>query len=215
MTENKKASLFELDAAELDLLGKLESLFTPPMDQDIDPGAEAERLVDEHLASLADVQEKIGEKLVGYVHTIRAKRARAALFAEEARLYKVEAERLANKALEQEDTADFLELRLKAFLERRELTALEVGSYELKIVKAGGKQALQLNPQIAPVQVGEAFTKLTEPVPAMLVFDKEKIEAALKQLGELTIELPTEDGQEAQTIAWASLKPRETKLKIK
>lgn len=207
-----KATLFDLDGAELALLDKIEALFAEPMNDAIDPGAEAERLVDEHLAALADVQEQLADKLIGYVKTINAKHARAAMLAAEAKLYQAEAQRLAHKANAEADTADFLESRLKTFLERRQLKQMDVGTHTVKIVNQGGKLPLLLAPGITPQQVGPDFI---QEIPASVAFDKPKIEAALKAGQKLMIEMPPANPEEtANTIEWARFGDRPTKLKI-
>ncbi|HMV87211.1 MAG TPA: siphovirus Gp157 family protein [Blastocatellia bacterium] len=215
ITEQPKATLFELDGAELALLDKIEALFAEPMNDTIDPGAEAERLVDEHLAALADVQEQLADKLIGYIKAIKAKAARAALLTAEATLYQAEAKRLAQKANAEADTADFLELRLKAFLERRQLKQMDVGTHTVKIVNQGGKLPLLLAPGITPQQVGPNFT---QEIPASVAFDKAKIEAALKAGQKLVIEVPPahseEDEEAVNLIEWARFGDRPTKLKI-
>src|SRR5687767_9354567 len=101
----QKATLFDLDNEELELLAKIEALFQEPMDELIDAGAESERLVDEYLAQLEGVQGRLGAKLAGYVKAIKAKAARAAMLNAEAELYLAEAVRLRNQAKGQDDTA--------------------------------------------------------------------------------------------------------------
>lgn len=211
MTETRKANLFELDQAELELINKLEAVFAEPMDELSDPGQTCEEIADGYLASLAEVQEQLGEKLQGYVKAIRAMRSKGQLFEAEATLYQAEVFRLNQQAAAELDRADFLETRLKAFLERRELKELEVGTFRLKIVNQGGKLPLVLSPAISAEQVAERFQKL---IPEQIEFDKAEIEAALKSGEKLTITLPGIAGGNPQEVVWAQHGDRKTKLKI-
>lgn len=210
-TETPKVSLFELDQAELALIEKLEAVFAEPNDEVLDPGLTCEQIVDEHLAALADVQGQLSDKLEGYVKAIRAMRAKGEMLKNEAALYFAEASRIANRAHAETDRADFLEARLKQFLERRELKELEVGTVKLKIVNQGGKLPLVLSPTVTPQQVAERFHKV---IPEQIDFDKAEIEAALKAGESLTVELPGVAGAEPVQIEWARLGERKTKLKI-
>ncbi len=211
MTESHKPNLFELDQAELALLEKIEAVFAEPMDEVLDPGLTCEQIVDEHLAALADVQEQLGEKLQGYVGAIRAMRAKGEMLKAEAALYAAEASRLGYRAHSETDRADFLEARLKQFLERRQLKELEVGTFKLKIVNQGGKLPLVLNPTITPFSVDERFHKV---IPEQIEFDKAEIEAALKAGESLILELPGVADAEPVQIEWARFGERKTKLKI-
>ena len=208
--ETRKVNLFELDQAELELIGKIEAAFAEPADT-TDPGQTCERIVDEHLAALADVQEQLGDKLQGYVQAIRAKRLRAEMLAIEAALYLAEMQRLKLLSSQELDTADFLESRLKAFLERRELKQLEVGTFRLKIVNQSGKLPLVLSPTITPFAVPERFHKV---IPEQIEFDEAEIEAALKAGEKLEIELPGETEGAPRVVQWAAFGDRKTKLKI-
>ena len=215
-TTERTATLFDLDAAELDLLARIEALFQEPMDETLDPGAESERLVDEYLAQLEGVQEQLGAKLIGYVKAIKAKTARASLLEAEARLYAVEANRLADKAKAEVDTAEFLQGRLKVFMDRRGLTEFEAGTYKLKIVNQVGRLPLRISNDFKPEQVDSAYRK---EIPARFEFDRQAIEAALKAGQKLLIELPKPEnlgeGEVGIThVDWAWFDDRPTKLKI-
>lgn len=207
-------TLFELDHAELDLLARIESVYdaaneNPGPDQD--PDAEAQRLIDAHLETLGEVQEALGGKLAGYVKAIRAKRAKAAMLEAEMGLYQAEYQRLKRQALDEEDTADFLEERLKSFLERRGLTEFEAGTFRLKIVNQGGKLPLLLAPGLTPEQAPASCRK---EIPAHYEFNREAIEARLKAGERVTVAIVTDDGEEKEIdLAWYG--PRPTKLKIK
>lgn len=207
-TETPKVSLFELDQTELALIEKLEAVFADPNEEVLDPGLTCEQIVDEHLAALADVQGQLSDKLQGYVKAIRAMRAKGEMLKNEAALYAAEASRIANRAHAETDRADFLEARLKQFLERRELKELEVGTVKLKIVNQSGKLPLILTPTVTPFSVEERFQKV------IIEFDKAEIEAALKAGEHLTMELPGVDGVEPVQIEWAYFGERKTKLKI-
>lgn len=211
-----KATLFGLDAAELTLLAKIEALFTDlahSEDATPDPGAESERLVDEHLAALTDVQDQIGAKLAGYVKAIKAKQARASMLAAEAELYQIEANRLTARARSEADTAEFLSFRLKAFMERRGLTELEAGNRTIKIVKVGGELPIIFAPGVEPTQAPAEFRK---EIPARWEWKKDAIKAALKSGQKLEL-APADhlisDGEERR-IEWARFGDRQTKLKI-
>ena len=206
-------TLFELDNAELDLLARIESIYDAANEDPgpgQDPDAEAQRLIDAHLETLGEVQEQIGAKLVGYVGAIRAKRARAAMLEAEMGLYFAEYQRLKRQAVDEEDTADFLESRLKSFLERRGLTEIEAGTYRLKIVNQGGKLPLLLAPGLTPEQAPASWRK---EIPAHYEFDREAIEARLKAVERVTVTIFDEDGEKEVDLAWYG--PRPTKLKIK
>lgn len=209
--ETRKVNLFELDQAELELIGKIEAVFAEPMNELSDPGQTCEQIVDEHLAALADVQEQLGDKLQGYVKAIRAKRLRAEMLAIEAALYLAEMQRLKLLSSQELDTADFLESRLKAFLERRELKQLEVGTFRLKIVNQSGKLPLVLSPAVTAEYVAERFQEV---IPERIEFNKAEIEAALKSGEKLTITLPGVADGEPQEVVWAQYGERKTKLKI-
>lgn len=211
MTEAKKANLFELDQAELDLLNKLEAVFAEPMDELSDPGLTCEQIVDAHLASLADVQEQLADKLQGYVKAIRAKQFRAEMLVTEAALYQAEVQRLKLRASQEADTASFLESRLKAFLERRGLKEMEIGTFKVKIVNQGGKLPLVLSSAINAELVAERFQTI---IPERIDFNKEEIEAALKSGEKLAITLPGVAGGVPQEVVWAQHGERKTKLKI-
>lgn len=210
-TYKPNVSLFDLDQAELEMIEKIEAVFAEPIDELSDPGQTCEQIVDEHLASLAGIQEQLGEKLQGYVRAIRAMRAKGEMLKVEGALYANEATRLSLRAASELDRASFLESRLKQFLERRELTQLEVGTFKLKIVNQGGKLPLILSPTITPFAVAERFQKL---IPETIEFDKAEIETALKSGEKLEIELPGEAGGEPVVVQWARYGDRPTKLKI-
>lgn len=212
----QKPTLFDLDVAELGLLAQIEAIFAEPMDDAIvDPGAEAQRLADEHLAALAEVQEQLAAKLAGYVKAIKAKTARADLLRAEAAAYAAEAERLANKARSEADTAEFLQERLKLFLERRGLQRFEAGTYTLKVVNQGGKLPLLLTPGVTPAQVPPQFRK---EIPATWDWNKAEIERALKDGQRLEVTMtvsPSASGDSVPvTLEWARHGDRPTKLKI-
>lgn len=211
MVEERKATLFDLDVAELELLGKIEALFQEPMNEAIDPGAESERLVDEYLAQLEGVQEQIGAKLIGYVKAIRAKAARAEILQAEAHLYELEAIRLARRAKAEADTADFLQGRLKTFMERRGLTEFEAGTYKLKIINQGGKLPVIFDPRIKPEQIPDEFRR---EIPAKWEWKRDAIEAALKAGQRLEWEWEMSDDGLPLRIEWARFGERPTKLKI-
>lgn len=213
MEAPKKTTLFELAGVELDLLNRIEeAIFAEPMDDSIlDPGATAEQMVDDHLAKLAEVQGQLGAKLEGYCKAIKAKAARAEMLKAEALLYQAEVTRLAQRARDDASTAEFLEARLKAFLEKRGLKEFETTTHKLKIVNQGGKLPLQLASGVTPKQVPERFHKV---IPEQTEFDKSEIEAALKEGEKLELTLPAEGEGEPQTIVWAKYGDRPTKLKI-
>ena len=203
-------TLFELDRAELELLQRIEAVYEAA-GEGADPGAEAQALIDRHLEALGQIQEELGPKLVGYVKAIRAKRAKAAMLEAEMALYKAEVERLRRWIAEEEKTADFLEGRLKAFLEARELTEFEAGAFRLKIVSQGGKLPLLLAPEATPEQAPATFRK---EVPARFEWDREAIETRLKAGERVTMTVPDGAGGEKEIdLAWYG--PRATKLRIK
>lgn len=207
-------TLFELDAAELDLLGKIEAIYenlSGDLNEPGDPGAEAEALVDAHLDQLAEVQDQLGAKLAGYVKAIRAKRAKAALYAAELDLYRAEMDRLKRLAAGEDDTADFLESRLQAFLERRGLREFEAGTYTLKIVNQGGALPVILADGVQPEDLPEAYHKV---IPARVEIDKKALAADLKDGKEIMITVKDDEAGEREIRA-AWLGERGTVLKIK
>lgn len=206
-------TLFELDAAELDLLGKLEAIYDAAGDE---PGAplpdtDAAGLLDAHLESLAAVQEQLGAKLAGYVKAIQAKRGRAAGLLFEISQYEAEFARLKKQAATEEARAGLLESRLLAFLQRRGLSEFDAGSYRLKVAQAGGAQPVQLADGVMPEDLPEAFHRV---IPARVEFDRTAIAARLKAGEKITIQVPDESG-EAREIEAAWLGPRKVVLKIK
>lgn len=216
-----KGTLFDLDSRELDLFMKIEELFQEPMDENIDPGEESKRLVDEHLEQLGQVQEQLSAKLIGYVEGIKVLMAKAEMLKAEARLYEAEMRRLEGRAADNVGAAEFLQGRLKAFLERRGLTELEVGTYKLKIVNQGGKLPLLIASGITPEQVSPEFRR---EIPASVDFDRDAIHAALRAGHQLVIGSPVEDaggaietdgsGPFRAEVQWARHGARPTMLKI-
>ncbi len=209
--EEYKLKLYQLDGAELDLLSKIDDLYSESRDNDTDPDIEAQRLINEHLEALATIQEQIGPKLRGYIKAINSKRAQSEMLKAEADIYLAEGERLTRRAAEETKSADFLVSQLKAFMERRDLTRLEVGTNTVTITSQGGEQPVLFTPGVTPTQVPEKFRRH---VPATDEFNKISIRAALKSGEELTIERPSPEGGEPLIIPWARLGPRQTKLKI-
>lgn len=206
-------TLFELDAAELDLLGKIESIYEAAGEnpgEASDPDAEAQALVDAHLDQLAEVQEALGAKLAGYVRAIKAKRARAQLFTAEMTLCREEWERLNRRAADENDTANFLESRLQAFLERRGLKEFEAGTHTLKIVSQGGALPVYIAMNVRPEDLPEAYHKV---IPARVEVDKKALAADLKDGKEIFVKVRDEAGEREIRAAW--LGERGTILKIK
>lgn len=204
----------ELAEAELNLLANIEALFNPaeegeaPVD---DPGAEAAALVDQYLERLAEVQGQLGPKIESYIRIILHKKALAAMAETEAAICKSELQRLNARVRDLEDDAAFYEDRLKAFLDRRNLTKLEAGTRTIKIVNQGGKLPVIFDPAIQPSMV-DGYWK--EEVPASWKFNREAIEKALKAGQQLftTVKDPV-TGQDVK-VEWAKYGPRPTVLKI-
>jgi hypothetical protein len=118
----------------------------------------------------------------------------AALIAEmrqRAEIRKAEAERLAQKARRDEDSASFLSARLMAALEERGLKKIETDRFTLSVAANGGKAPLSITEDV-PLEWCRTIEKI-EP-------DKEKIRTAL------------EGGAD---LPFASLLPRGKRLSIK
>src|SRR5262249_25978960 len=137
------------------------------------------------------------------------------------RLYEAEMRRLEGRAADNASAAEFLQGRLKAFLERRGLTELEVSTYKLKIVKQGGKLPLLFASGITPEQVSPEFRR---EIPASVDFNRDAIHAALRAGQQLVIGSPIEDAGGATEanrsvplraeVQWARHGARPTMLKI-
>lgn len=207
-------TLFELDNAELDLLARVEAVYEAAFEDpgaDHDPSAEAQAMIDAHLEALGEVQEQIGAKLVGYVRAIHAKRARAAILDAEMAVYFAEYQRLKRQQQDEEDTADTLEERLKAFLDRREITEIEAGTYRLKLVNQGGALPVVIADGVQPEDLPESCRRV---IPARTEFDRAAIARAIAAGAPLTVARSDDSGQEVSVpAAWLGLRPKKLKIK--
>jgi len=212
-----KPNLFELEAAELELINDIEAIFAEAEAElnesgevpTADPAARAQALVDAHLEALGAVQEQLGDKLIGYVKAIRAKRAQAQMIRAEAALYEAETRRLQGIASKGDGDADFLENRLKGFLERKGLNELEVGTFTLKLVEPGGKLPVVIDAAIKPEDLPEEFVRTKHE------FDKTAIYNALKAGKLKKASYTNADGDVVTTQDWAKFGKKVKELKIK
>jgi len=210
-----KPNLFELEAAEIELIGNIEAIFAEAELNEsgevptTDPAERAQALVDAHLEALGAVQEQLGDKLIGYVKAIRAKRAKAQMVRAEAALYEVETRRLQGIASKGDDDADFLESRLKGFLERKGLDKLEVGTFTLKLVEPGGKLPVVIDANLAAEDLPSDYVRVkTDP-------DKTAIYNALKAGTLKPVTYVTIEGKTVTTQDWAKFGKKVKELKIK
>lgn len=112
---------------------------------------------------------------------------------------------------DEQETADLLKERLKAFLERRGLTEIEAGTFRLRIVNQGGALPVIFADGIRPEDLPEACRRL---IPARVEFDRAGIARALAAGAAFTVTRP--DGAGNETVipaAWLGARP--TTLKIK
>lgn len=153
-----KATLFELtqEARAIDdLLDRLGGDITD---------AEIEAEIDQMLASFED---RLHEKLDGYVYLI-------AEYEADAERLRREAQRLAERARLKEQHVGRLKARLKFFFEQTGRTREETAHFRISVVPNGGSPPLLLDEGLDPAALPATYRRIKYEV------DKEAIGAALK-----------------------------------
>ena len=152
--------------------------------------AEAEKVVD---AWFAELSENFETKVDNYAALIRTMECRAT-----ARL--AEIDRLDKLFKADQRAAQSLKARLMIALQQRNLKKVETPRFRVSVAGNGGKQPIDVDPQVDVDQVYEETPALVRVIPEQRVIDKDAVRYALEFGSPLT---------------WACLRERGTHLSIR